>query len=128
MIDNLQGMLLLALAGATGTLARFWLSRWVQQWAGTSFPWGTWAVNILGSFLFGLVWSLASERRLLDERTRLIILAGFMGAFTTFSTFAFDTSLFLRDSQWGLALLNSGAQVMVGILALLLGLATARLF
>ena len=128
MIDNLQGVLMLALAGAAGTLARYGLSRLVQGWAGTSFPWGTWTVNILGSFLFGLVWSLASERRLLDERTRIIILAGFMGAFTTFSTFAFETTLFVRDSHWGLALVNSGAQVIVGVIAMLLGLATARLF
>jgi fluoride exporter len=127
MVDNLLGILMIALAGTAGTLARFWLSRLVQQWAGTAFPWGTFAVNIIGSFLFGLVWSLATERRLLDERTRIIILTGFMGAFTTFSTFAFETTLYLRDSQWGLALVNILAQVIIGVLALFVGMAAARL-
>lgn len=121
-------MLALALAGAIGTLSRYWLSALVQRWIGTAFPWGTFAVNMLGSFLFGLVWSLAEERKLLSAEVRVIVLTGFMGAFTTFSTFAFETAAYLRTSQWTLAVANIVAQLVVGLLAMIAGMNVSRQF
>ncbi len=123
----MQKLLWMALAGALGTLARYLLSGLVQRLNGTSFPWGTLAVNGLGCLLFGFVWSLAEEGLAISGETRMIVLTGFMGAFTTFSTLVFETGGMLRDTQWGLAALNMGGQVAVGLLALFIGLAGGRL-
>lgn len=123
-----QKWLLLAVMGSVGTLARYGLSGLVQRWTGTDFPWGTLVVNMLGCFLFGLVWMLAEERLIISGETRFIILTGFMGAFTTFSSFAFETGELLRDSEWWLATGNLVAQNILGLVFLFLGLAVGRLF
>jgi CrcB protein len=119
-------LLWIALAGAAGTLCRYWLQDLVQRLGGWTFPAGTLAVNALGSFLFGLIWALAEERLVIRPELRIILLAGFMGAFTTFSTFAFETGAFLRDSQWAMAAVNVAAQNVLGILCLFAGLAVSR--
>lgn len=116
----------IALAGALGTLARYGLGGLMHRLLPAAFPWGTLAVNLLGSFAFGLVWALAVERSLLSGEVRLIVLVGFMGAFTTFSTFMFETGQLLRDSQWLLAAGNMLVQNLAGILAVFLGWALAR--
>jgi CrcB protein len=136
MTDRLIQLLLIGLAGAAGTLSRFGLTS-LTNWALESLhasPWraaaGTLAVNILGSFLFGLVFAL-TEPRLSSPQTlqlRIILLTGFMGAFTTFSTFTFDAVRLGRDGDW----LNAAAYVLlsvgIGVAALGLGLAAgARL-
>jgi fluoride exporter len=116
----------LAVAGAAGTLSRYGLSGFVQLLAGERFPWGTLAVNVAGCFLFGLVYTLADERLVISGRSRFIILTGFMGAFTTFSTFGFETGMFLRDSQWWRALGNLAANNLLGVLSVFLGFAFGR--
>jgi CrcB protein len=116
------------MAGAAGTLSRYWLGGLVQRICGESFPWGTLAVNGLGCFLFGFVWSLAEERLVISGETRFLILTGFMGAFTTFSTFAFETGEQLRDSEWLLALGNVAAQLILGLALVFLGTALGRWF
>jgi CrcB protein len=118
---------LIAIAGAAGTLCRFGLSGIVQRWAGEGFAWGTLVVNALGCFLFALVWTLAEPRLLISGQTRFILLTGFMGAFTTFSTFAFETGQLMRDSQWALAAVNLAGQNLLGISCLFLGMAAGRL-
>jgi len=121
-------LLWMAVAGAAGTIARFMVAGWVQQLGGTRFPWGTLAVNLIGCFLFGLIFALIEDRVTISERVRHIALIGFMGAFTTFSTFGFETVTFLREQQWWLAVGNVLAQNVGGILCVVLGLAVARLF
>ncbi len=123
-----QRLLLLAAAGAAGTLARFALSGAVQRWQPTTFPWGTLAVNGLGCLLFGLVWSLADERLIISGATRAVALVGFMGAFTTFSTFAFETGQMLDDGQWLLAAGNLLLQNVSGVALVLVGIALGRVF
>ncbi len=123
----MQKIFLIAAAGALGTLARYGLSGLIQRIAGPHFPWGTLAVNVTGCFLFGLIWSLAEGRLGLNGETRAIVLVGFMGAFTTFSTFIFETGGFARQAQWGLTLANLAAQNLVGFIALTLGWATGRI-
>jgi fluoride exporter len=118
----------LAAFGAIGTLARFWLGGLVQRHAGSSFPWGTLVVNAAGCFVFGIVWSLASERSLLRGEARTIVLIGFFGAFTTFSSFAFETVQMLRDGQWLRAVANVGLQNAIGLLLLMAGAALGRSF
>ncbi|UTF50477.1 fluoride efflux transporter CrcB [Desulfomicrobium sp. ZS1] len=118
---------LIALAGACGTLCRYWLSGLVYDLMGRDFPWGTWAVNIAGCFLFGLVWILAEERGFLSAQARILILTGFMGAFTTFSTFIFESGGLLNDGQWLKLVLNLAGQNLVGFAALYLGTGLGRI-
>ena len=120
-------ILLIALAGAAGTLARYWIGGLVQRSSGSSFPWGTFTVNMLGCFLFGLVWSLAEERMVISAEARVVILVGFMGALTTFSSFVFETGTLLRDSQWALAFGNIALENLTGLVLLFLGFAAGRL-
>ncbi len=122
----LEKIIWLSLAGALGTLARYGLAGLVQRAGEGGFPWGTLAVNVTGCFLFGLVWSLAEYRMTIGPEIRTIILIGFMGAFTTFSTFAFETVQFVRDSQWMLAMVNIAAQNIMGVAFLFAGLAAGR--
>ena len=116
----------LAGAGALGTLARYGLAGLVQRLHQSEFPWGTLAVNALGCFAFGIVWTLAEERLVIGGETRAILLIGFMGAFTTFSTYAFETSAMLRDAEWMLAAANALAQNVLGVVAFFLGVALGR--
>lgn len=123
----MQRLLLIALAGSIGALARYGLAGFVQNNSSSGFPWGTVSVNVLGTFLFGVVWSLADERLLISAETRLIVLTGFMGAFTTFSTFMFETGTLMQDDQWLMAFGNLSLQLIAGIICLFLGLAVGRL-
>jgi CrcB protein len=122
----MQKLLLIGMAGAAGTLARYVLGGLVQRFAGATFPWGTFAVNIVGAFLFGLIWSLVEQRLVISPEARIIVLSGFLGAFTTFSSFMFETSALIGEAQWGLALLNVGGQTVLGLAAMFLGLAIGR--
>ena len=89
------------LFGGTGSLMRFGISNYTQTLVGRTFPLGTLVVNCLGAFIFGLIWSLASEKGALSPQLSSIILIGFAGAFTTFSTFSFETiQLFKNDHIW----------------------------
>lgn len=123
----LQKLLLIALAGGLGTLARYGLSGAVHHFVEKDFPWGTIAVNLLGCFIFGAIFSSLEGRWATSSETRTIILLGFMGAFTTFSTFMFETGAFLQDSQWIAALANVAIQNIGGLIAMLLGLAVGDL-
>lgn len=116
----------IAAAGALGAVARFGLSGLVYRFYGGTFPAGTFIVNVLGCLVFGLLWPLAEERLLISSETRTIILVGFVGSFTTFSTLIFETNELLRDSEWLLAALNLGGQVAAGILALVIGMWIGR--
>jgi CrcB protein len=102
------------------------LSGLAQSIGSARFPWGTLAVNSLGCFLFGLIWILAEERIIISGQTRAIVLIGFMGAFTTFSTYAFETGQLLRDSEWFLAAGNCLANNVIGLLCIFLGFTAGR--
>ena len=122
----IQKLLLIALAGGAGALARYGLGGLVQGWTSLSFPWGTFAVNAVGCFAFGLIWVLGGERSGLSIETRTILLVGFMGAFTTFSTFIFETNKLMADSQWLWAAGNILLHMVVGVAMLLAGIALGR--
>ncbi|MBU1229178.1 MAG: CrcB family protein [Proteobacteria bacterium] len=119
-------LLLLALAGACGTLARYWLSIAVHSATGRGLPWGTALVNLLGCLLFGLIWVLADQRQLIRPELRGVLLVGFLGAFTTFSSLIFESGEFLRNDQWAMAALNIAGQNILGFAAFFLGAALGR--
>ena len=117
----------LLLAGGCGTLARYTIAGIAQRVYGGELPVGTFVVNALGCLLFGVVWTLADERLIISGESRFLILTGFMGAFTTFSTFAFESSALLRDSEWLLAAGNILGHNLIGIFAVLCGMVLGRL-
>lgn len=121
-----QKILWLSIAGACGTVSRFSLCELAAKTRLSHLPLGTFAVNIIGSFLFGLIYVLAQRRIMISPEARVILLVGFMGAFTTFSTFAFDTAKMLKASQWALACGNVLAQTVLGVAALGIGALIAR--
>ncbi len=123
----MQKLLLIAVAGGLGALSRYGLSGLVHRWTDPSFPWGTAIVNIVGCFLFGLLWVAMEERFAVSPQTRVIVLTGFMGAFTTFSTYMFETQQLLEDSQYLVAFGNLGLQNIVGLAAIILGLTLGKL-
>jgi fluoride exporter len=123
----MQKLLLIALAGALGTLARYGLGGLVQEHTGKVFPWGTVVVNLLGCLAFGVVWASLEERWPTSGETRTIILVGFMGAFTTFSTFIFETKGLLSDGEWLPAVGYFTIHNVGGLIALVAGLAIGRL-
>lgn len=118
---------LLAAAGAAGALARYGLSGLVQRGLGAAFPWATLVVNAGGCFLFGVIWVLGEERMAVGPETRTILLVGFLGAFTTFSTFAFETGAMLEESEYALAAGNVLGQTVLGLLAVVGGMAIGRM-
>ena len=128
-----QKIAVVALGGALGTMCRAGLSilvqgRLAQRLPGwPSFPWGTVSVNLAGCFGFGLAWALLEARWQHAEAARLLVLTGFMGAFTTFSTFMFDTAE-LGMSRVGLAIGNVLLQNAAGLLLVFAGLALGRVF
>ena len=122
-----QKLVWLALAGAMGTLARYGLAGFVHRINGASFPWGTLAVNVLGCFLAGLVWALFENRWMVSGETRVIVLVGFMGAFTTFSAFILETDELVRSAEWMYAAANMAMQVGLGFVAFMVGAALGSL-
>ncbi len=113
-------------AGAAGALARYGITGLVFRIYGGTFPAGTFIVNVVGCFLFGLIWPLAEERLIVSGELRTIILVGFVGSFTTFSTLIFESQELLRDAQWLAAAVNIFGQTILGLAALLLGLWIGR--
>ena len=117
----------IAMAGGFGALARYGLAGAVQRVFGPGFPWGTVVVNIAGCFAFGLLWAAAQERELLSPEMRTIVLVGFLGAFTTFSTFVFESGQLFSDRELLLGLGNLALQVLGGLTVFYAGQALGRL-
>ncbi|MBN2455254.1 MAG: fluoride efflux transporter CrcB [Sedimentisphaerales bacterium] len=122
-----QKFLFLGLAGAIGTLTRYWLSGAIQRLSITNFPLGTVAINIIGCLLFGVLWAFLEDKLSISGQTRAVIFLGFFGAFTTFSSFAFETCQLIDESQWLWASSNILLQNVVGITGVLIGLAAGKL-
>jgi CrcB protein len=119
-------VLWIALAGALGTVSRYAVDSGVQRLHGGPFPWGTFVANVAGCFLFGAIWALTEGKTGLSTETRTIILTGFMGAFTTFSTFVFHTQQFIAEARWLYATGHFAVHNVAGIAALFAGLAVGK--
>lgn len=119
-------LLLIGIGGCCGAIARYALDTWVTDATRASFPWGTLAINVTGSFALGLLFALTAERGPLPEELRLPLGVGFLGAYTTFSTFALESLRLAESGSWALALTNTIGSVLLGIAAVLLGVAIGR--
>jgi CrcB protein len=119
-------ILAIAGGGALGALGRFGLSSGLYRLLGRDFPWGTLAVNVLGSFLMGLLFVLFLDRLAGPPELRSALLVGFLGAFTTFSTFSMETLLLVEQGFMVKALLNILASVLLCLLACWLGVLLGR--
>ncbi len=116
-----------AAGGAVGAVMRWQAAQWIQKLAGGSFPWGTFVVNALGSFLLGFLFIWLLERSAGSELWRLAITVGFLGAFTTFSTYSFESVRLLQEGAYALALGNVLGQVVLCLSLTWLGVQLARL-
>jgi fluoride exporter len=117
----------LTLAGALGTLARYWLSGWVARRYGEAFPAGTLVVNLVGCFAIGFIYHLSEERALLDPILRTALMLGLLGAFTTFSSFGMQTVNLLRDGEFLWAALYVTVSNLAGIFLAWAGLTCSKL-
>lgn len=113
-------------AGFFGAVARYWLDGWVTRLAGGGFPWGTFVVNMSGCFVIGLLTTVLTERLLPHPTVRVAITVGFVGAYTTFSTFAYESLRQIQDGALGLVVANVAGSVVLGIAAAWLGVVAGR--
>lgn len=118
--------MLIGLGGMLGTLLRYFVSGLAHRLYGGTFPLGTLTVNAVGCFLIGIVMSLVEHRQALGPDVRAFVIVGILGGFTTFSAFGYETWDLLRRGAPHLAVLNAGANVVIGIVAVGLGMASAR--
>jgi fluoride exporter len=119
--------LLIGIGGFLGANARYLIGGWIAERYGTSFPYGTLVINVSGSFVIGFFLVLTTERILAHPNWRLFVAIGFLGAYTTFSTFSFETFALVQERSYLLALANIVGSVALGLIAVLIGMMAARL-
>lgn len=120
-------LVLIGIGGFAGAIARYALDGWVVSRTGGSFPFGTLAVNLTGSLLIGVLFAMTVERGVLSAELRAPLMIGFVGAYTTFSTLALETWRLAEDGAWLLAVANMGLSAVLGVAAVVAGLAIGRL-
>lgn len=108
-------------------MCRYLLDGAVYRWLPATFPYGTFAVNVVGCAVFGFLIGVGEHRLVVGSAARTFLLIGVLGGFTTFSSFAFETVQLLRGSQWWLGTLNVTGQIVIGLVALWLGMALGRI-
>lgn len=120
--------LYIALGGALGAIARYWMSSGLNQLGQMAFPLGTLSVNVLGSFFIGGLYIYLSERPELSEAYRHLLITGFLGALTTFSTFSLETLLLIEQGHYNTALVNVLSSVIFCLGSAYLGIFLAKAF
>jgi CrcB protein len=124
-MQRMRTVLAVALAGALGALARWGIGAWSGHRFPT-FPWGTMVINVSGSFILGVMFAVLVERNVGSTTLRLALMTGLLGAYTTFSTFSLETFRLFEDGATGSALANIGFSVILGLLAVWLGVVAGR--
>jgi len=126
----MTGMFWLAIAvgSALGGMARFAMSHATYEWLGRDFAWGTLGVNVTGSFLVGFLTLMLLDKWAVSAEWKAFLIVGFLGSFTTFATFSYETLQFIQLGDWLKAMLNIAASVLLSILAVLLGFWVAKQF
>jgi CrcB protein len=120
-------LVLVGIGGFAGAITRRVVDLWVSDRTGSAFPFGTLVINVTGSFLVGLLFAWAIERDVLPREIRAPLMIGFLGAYTTFSTWMLESWRLAEDGAWQLALLNLSGSVLLGLVAVVGGLAVGRL-
>ena len=119
-------LLLIGIGGLCGTLARYLLDVWITNATHATFPWGTLVINATGSFLIGVLFVLTVERGTLPAELRAPLGIGFLGGYTTFSTFMLESLRLAQDGSWTLAVANIAGSLLLGVGAIIAGVALAR--
>ncbi|MET0660589.1 MAG: fluoride efflux transporter CrcB [Steroidobacteraceae bacterium] len=123
----MKAVLVVALGGALGSVARFKLSGWVlHQAVNWRFPIGTFVVNVAGCLIAGVLAGMSTKHHAFSPDTRLLLFTGLLGGFTTFSAFGLETALLIKRGEWGVAAANVFASVLVSLVALWLGFELAE--
>ena len=126
-MTSVMPYLLVGVGGFLGANARFLLARWVGVLVETRFPLGTFLINMSGSFLLGVIGTLVGQKVFPNsDAVRLALGVGFLGAFTTFSTFEFETHALFDDGEWLTAMTNIFASLFIGLVAVRAGIIAAR--
>lgn len=120
--------LFIAIGAAVGANARYLVGLWAANRFNAAFPYGTLIVNITGSFILGFLITLTTERLTISPEARLLLAVGFLGSFTTFSSFTVESMALLRESGFWTGLLNILANNLIGLLFAAIGIYLARLF
>lgn len=123
----MREFLLIGVGAVLGANLRYWVAGYFADRLGLAFPYGTLFINITGSFLLGFILTLLANRLVADPTIRLLVGTGFLGAYTTFSTFSYDTISLLQRDDVMLAAVNAGASLFGSLLAAYLGVVLARL-
>jgi CrcB protein len=119
-------VLAISIGAIAGANARYLLTRYALKLLGPVFPYGTLIINIIGSLIVGFFMVWTTERVLADPRWRLLVVVGFCGAFTTFSSYAFESMTYFEQGQWGLMITNIFTNNILCLLAAIAGIALAR--
>lgn len=122
----MEKFLIISIGAILGANARYWLAGWAAEKFGTAFPYGTLLVNLTGSFILGFFITLVTNRFLLNPNWRLLVTIGFLGSYTTFSSYTFESMYLIMENHWLLGLLNLFGSAFVGGLMMLLGILLAR--
>ena len=117
----IKGLLLVGLGGCLGSMARYLCQKWFAGNFASQFPWGTFAVNLAGCFLLGIIYATGEKTTFLTPQIRLLLITGFCGGFTTFSTFAFENMSLLKSGDIAYFLLYSIGSVVLGTIGVLAG-------
>ncbi len=109
--------------GAIGAMSRYSTTVLAMRWFGPKYPWGTMIVNLLGCFVMGVAFALSYNKvALTSDQAKLFLMVGFLGAFTTFSSFALDSVLLLRQQSLTTMMMNMGLQNILGLLLVVIGM------
>ncbi len=120
-------LVFIAAGGAAGAVSRYLIQGWVEELAGGRFPWGTFVVNISGSFFLGVVFALAMDRAIVSPEIRVPLMIGFIGSYTTFSTLMLESWRLVEEGDYLFMFGNLLGSVVIGMFAVIAGLALGRL-
>ena len=121
-----EKFIMVFIGGGLGAFARYVVAGWVQESSGNSFPWGTMTVNVIGSLLIGLAMSISSRTFWITPQVRLVLATGFLGGFTTFSTFSYETLSLIQDGEMAFASFNIVCTVTACLVGTWAGMAVGR--
>lgn len=123
----MEKILFIGSGGFIGAVMRYWISGWVYEKWGTAYPYGTFVVNIAGAFLLGLIMSATEEHLVLPAHIKMAVTVGILGAFTTFSTFCYESMMLIQEGNVLRAFLNIAVSLLVGLVFVFVGIKAGKL-